>query len=273
MELVGDRCQLPGQTAQTLCRDRGFGRGRRPVPFDALPLAEKAAVRIQMIVAFQGFREALFDGAGRCFDLLPGRALFDQLLGIELMDRRAVLDLVVHQRLGEVGFVPLVVAVAAEADHLDDHILAESLAVVESQFGQVDGRFRVLAVDVEDRHHQHLGDVGGIEGGAGVVRGGGEADLVVENDVEGAAGAVAFELGEVEGLGDHPLAGEGGVAVDQDRQHQLLAVLAVIILAGPALPLYHRVDGLEVAGVAGHGQVDAGRLRRYRCRRKSPCGT
>ncbi len=40
--------------------------------------------------------------------------------------------------------------------------------------------------------------------------------------MEGAAGAVALELREVERLGHDPLAGKGGVAVDQHRQHLLL---------------------------------------------------
>jgi len=39
--------------------------------------------------------------------------------------------------------------------------------------------------------------------------------LVVDHDVDSAAGGVALELGEVESFSDQTLPGEGGVAVDQ----------------------------------------------------------
>jgi hypothetical protein len=48
---------------------------------------------------------------------------------------------------------------------------------------------------------------------------GGEADLVVHDDVHGAAGPVPAQLRQVQRLGDHALAGERGVAVDEHRQH------------------------------------------------------
>ena len=107
----------------------------------------------------------------------------------------------------------------------------------------------VLAVDVEDRHLDHLGDVGAIPGRSALAGRGGEADLVVHHDVDRAAGLVPGELREVERLGDQPLAGERGVAVDQDRQAQPAVLVLEPPLLGPHPPLDHRVDRLEVAGV------------------------
>ena len=49
----------------------------------------------------------------------------------------------------------------------------------------------------------------------------GEADLVVDDEVDRAAGGVAVELREVQRLGDHALSGERRVAVDQDRDDAL----------------------------------------------------
>ncbi len=49
-----------------------------------------------------------------------------ELLGVELADADPVLDLLVHERLGERGLVALVVPVPAVADHVDHHVLAES---------------------------------------------------------------------------------------------------------------------------------------------------
>jgi hypothetical protein len=75
--------------------------------------------------------------------------------------------------------------------------------------------------------------------------------------VDGAAGAVAGQLREVERLGDDALAGEGGVAVDQQR-HDLAALggVAADALAGAGLALDDRVDDLEVGGVGGEADLD-----------------
>ena len=163
--------------------------------------------------------------------------------------RDPVLDLVVHERLGERRLVALVVAVAAVADHVDDDVLAEGLAEVERQLADVDDGLGILAVDVEDRHLDHLGDVGAVAGRAALAGGGREADLVVDDDVDRAAGAVAGQLREVQGLGHEPLAGERGVAVDQDGDAEPAVPVLEPALLGPHPALDDRVDGLEVAGV------------------------
>ena len=66
-----------------------------------------------------------------------------------------------------------------------------------------------------------------VAGRARVVHVGGEADLVVGDDVERAAGAVPLERAQVERLGHHALAGEGGIAVDGDRQRRGRVVMRV----------------------------------------------
>ena len=70
---------------------------------------------------------------------------------------------------------------------------------------------------------------------------------------------VAVKVAEVEALGHDPLTGEGGVAVDQDRD-DLLAVDGVLkdALAGAGLAENDGIDRLEVAGVGG--EVDLGLL-------------
>ena len=147
-------------------------------------------------------------------------------------------------------------AVAAVADHVDDDVLAERLAEVGRQLGDVDDRLGVLAVDVEDRHLDHLGHVGAVPGRAGLGGRGGEADLVVDHDVDRAAGPVAGKLREVQRLGHQALAGERGVAVDQDRHAQLAVLVLMPPLLGPHPALDDRVDRLQVAGVGRQRQVD-----------------
>jgi hypothetical protein len=56
-------------------------------------------------------------------------ALLDQLLGVELADRRVLLDLRRHYRLRVGGLIGLVVAEAPVPDQVDDHVPAPALAV------------------------------------------------------------------------------------------------------------------------------------------------
>ena len=170
------------------------------------------------------------------------------------------LDLLVHHRLGRRGLVGLVVAQAAVADQVDDHVLVEGHAVVQRQLGDEQHGLGVVTVDVEDGRLDHLGDVGAVQGRAGIERvRGSEADLVVDHHVDRAAGAVAAHLAELQAFQDHALAGEGGVAVDHDRHHllerDLVAALAAAFEPGPDRTLDHRINDLQVRGVEGQGKV------------------
>ena len=171
------------------------------------------------------------------------------------------LDLGRDRRLGVGGLVGLVVAVAAVADHVDDDVAAPALAVGHRQADRRGAGLDVVGVDVDDRDVEALRHVGGVGGRAGVLGVGGEAHLVVLDDVDRAAGRVAAQRLQVERLGDHSLAGEGGVAVQQHRHRALRLVLELrpvdlgLEEAGRALD--HRVDELEVArvGVEAHGDL------------------
>ncbi len=87
-----------------------------------------------------------------------------------------------------------------------------------------------------------------------MLRRGGETDLVVNHDVNGAAGAVAGQVGQVQGLGHHTLSGERGVTVQHQRHHgEAAAVGAHVekILLGAHQAFQYRVHRLEVRGVGG----------------------
>ena len=66
---------------------------------------------------------------------------------------------------------------------------------------------------------------------------------------------VAFELRQIEGLEHDALAGEGRVAMDQDRDHLLAACVAEVRLLGARYPFDHRVDELEMARVRAEREV------------------
>jgi hypothetical protein len=71
-------------------------------------------------------------------------------------------DDLVHQRLRDHRLVLLVVAELAEADDVDDDILLEGLAELDAKLGNQRHRFRIVAIDVEDRRIGHLEDVGAV---------------------------------------------------------------------------------------------------------------
>ena len=142
-----------------------------------------------------------------------------QLLRVELVERRMVLDGGVAAGLGDGGVVDFAVAVAAVADEVDDDVGVEAVAVFGGDGGDADDGVGVLGVDVEDGDGQALGEVGGEAGGVGLLGVGGEAEEVVDDDLDGAADVEAVEGGEDEALGPDALAGEGGVAVDDDGEN------------------------------------------------------
>ena len=114
--------------------------------------------------------------------------------------------------------VALVVPVAPVTDEVDDHVVAEALAVHHRQAGGGQAGLGIVGVDVDDRRVEALGQVGRVVGRATLARPGRESDLVVGDEMHGAAGGVAVEARQVQRLGHHALRGERRVAVDQHRQ-------------------------------------------------------
>ena len=118
-------------------------------------------------------------------------ALADQLVAVDFQRGRMLGDRLVHQRLGERRLVAFVVAVPAVAEHVDDDRLLKLLPEFGRHLGGEHDGFRIVAVDVENRRLDHLGDIGRIRRRPRVARIGGEADLIVDDEVHRAAGAVA----------------------------------------------------------------------------------
>ena len=169
----------------------GFARGLQPGPAAVEP------VGLVRLVAAAGLEFGVEPGAPvgpHLLDFALGDDAFgDQLLAVDFQRGRMRADLLVHQRLGERGLVAFVVAEAPVAEHVDDHRPLELLPVFGRHLGGEHHRFRIVAVDVEDQRLDHLGDVGRIGRRARVARIGGEADLVVDDEMDRAAGAVALQ--------------------------------------------------------------------------------
>ncbi len=100
-----------------------------------------------------------------------------------------------------------------------------------------------------------------------------EADLVVDDEVDRASGAVPTQSRETETFGDDALARESCVAVDQKRQDRraVAAGATRLILLGADLAEHDRIDDFEVA--KGWPSARDGQYCRRTCdRTKRPDG-
>jgi len=166
-------------------------------------------------------------------------------------------DLGIQGRLGERGLVRLIVTVLAEAVHVDEDVPFPAYAKIQREPRDQADRLGIVAVHVKDGSLDHLGDVRAVSGRARILGVGCESDLVVDDKVNGPARRVALQLREVERLGDDSLAGDGGVAVDQDRHHAAPFLhVSTDALAGAGLPLHDRVDDFQVRRIGCEADLD-----------------
>ena len=120
-------------------------------------------------------------------------AFLDQTLRELTADGRMFRDLRCHQRLRVGGLVLLVVPVSAVAHEVDDDITLETPAVSECEADRRDRSFRVVGVDVDDRHIEALGEIARITRRASLARIRREAHLVVRDQMKRAADGVPVE--------------------------------------------------------------------------------
>jgi hypothetical protein len=192
-------------------------------------------------------------------------ALIDELVGEKLAHRWMILDPLDHFWLRVGGLVLLVVTEAPVTDQIDERIASERAAKIDDQVDCGDARFDVVGVDVHDGNVEAFGQVRSISRGTGVDRIGRKPDLIVRNQVDGAAGFVAGQGLQVEDFRNDSLTGERGVAVDENRYGPLVVerrdALRVIGLQRARAAFDDRIDRLEMARIVSQGYVDALILR------------
>src|SRR5262245_45572716 len=125
-------------------------------------------------------------------------------------------DALVEQGLCEGRLVTLVVTPAPVADQVDEEVAVEALPIPACQAHGGEAGGRIVGVDVQNGYLEPLGEVASIKGRARLVWLGGEANLVVGDEVDRAAGSVAGQPREVQCLGDDALAGKRRVAMNDD---------------------------------------------------------
>ena len=147
-------------------------------------------------------------------------------------------------------------ALASIAPHVDDDVVVERLAVLERHLGHPCDRFGIVAVHMEDRCVDHLGDVGAVVAAERIGLVGREAELVVHDDVHGSTDGPAVEPHHVEAFGDDSLAREGGVAVDEQGDDVVPVLVVPDALLRPRPTEDDRVDELQMGGIRREGEPD-----------------
>ena len=266
--LVGDEAlrdprQRAEQVAQLLHRDRGVRLGGAAIGTAAVLRPEAGerrdvALEARLPRPLQDLFELLHP---RDHELLALVARRDprllELARVDLAGRGLAPDHFVHDGLRESGLVGLVVPVLPVAVEVDEDVFLEGLSVFDGELYRPHHRFWILEVDVEHRSAQGARDVRAVVGRARVFGVGGEPDLVVDDDVDGAARLVALEVREIEAFRDQALPGEGGIAVDEHREHLLaLRVAPVPVLLGADATFDDGVHPFEMARIERQAEVD-----------------
>ena len=138
-------------------------------------------------------------------------------------------------------------AVAAIADDIQHHIRAENHAEFGNQPRAEHHRFRVIAIHMQDRRLDGFRDIGAIEAGIGMYRHGGEADLVIGDNMHRSPGAIADQLAHGQGFINHALPGKGRIAMQQNAHDGTPSLdIARHILARAHLARHHRVHRFQM---------------------------
>ena len=120
-------------------------------------------------------------------------SFIQQLLLIYLPHIRMLSYQLIHQWLREHRLIQLIMSQPPVPDDVNDDFMVEFLAELGCYLAGDDDVVDAVCVDVEDGGVDAFAEVGGVLAGAGVDGAGGEADLVVGDDVDCAAGAVTIE--------------------------------------------------------------------------------
>ena len=164
-EALRCRCELLVDLVHRRLVDRGSEVGLHACSLDRR--LSHATVLLVVAGLVQRRLERGPEVSERCFLFVWGEvAALHQRRCVQLADRREFVDAAVHLGQGVARIVALVVAVASVADHVDHDVFVELLAVLEGKAGDTHTRFGVVAVHVEDRSLDHLGDVGRVTRGA-----------------------------------------------------------------------------------------------------------
>ena len=92
--------------------------------------------------------------------ILVQQTFGNQFIGVDVTGCWVAADFLIHHRLGEHRLVTLVMAKAAVANNIDDHIDAKLLAELGGDPRYMHHRFGIISIDMENRRHDHFCNIG-----------------------------------------------------------------------------------------------------------------
>src|SRR5690625_2777812 len=123
--------------------------------------------------------------------------------------------------------------------HINDDIPLEFTSELHRQANDLSDRLGIFTVDVKNRALEHFRHIRSVSARARLARSGSETDLVVKNDVQSPADLVCLELAKVQRFLHDTLAGECGIAMDEQKHAVLASVILRTIQLGPRAPHRH----------------------------------
>ncbi len=146
------------------------------------------------------------------------------------------LNRAVHIGLSHAWLIRFVVTTATIAIHVDHDIFLELGPEVHRNLDHLSHRFGMLTIDVEDRNLQHLRNIGVVNRAHAVGRQRGEADLVIDNNVDRTTHTITRQLAEVERFLHNTFADESSIAMDLDRHvmNTLFIRRSILLGANPS---------------------------------------
>src|SRR5579875_212425 len=165
-------------------------------------------------------------------------------------------DLLIHDRLGERGFITLVMSPAPVANQVDQDILMEPVAVSMRYTHSCESSFRVIGIHMNNGHLESFGQIACEERRATIFRFGCKSELVVQNDMDGSTYPVAAQLSEIQRLSDNALAGESRITMNENRQGAIYAQfwsagVIAFFLRCSRHAFYNWIDVFQVPGIGG----------------------
>ena len=124
-----------------------------------------------------------------------------------------------------------------------------------------------VSIDVEDRGLDRLGKICTVDTGARFAGVGGETDLVVHNDVDGATYLVAGKVNHLHGLINDTLASKGSITVNNEGNYSLSIMVTKEVLLSTSTSKNDGIDGLKMRGIGKDGlsQLLSIRIRLGEC--------
>src|SRR5690606_34548482 len=168
----------------------------------------------------------------------------------------AFADDVIHPRLSSRWLVSLVMTATAIAHQIDHHIFLEFVAVIHGETSYEHHSFRIVSIDMQDRSFDHLGDVRAVIGRTSIfLAAGGEANLVIDHDVNSATGFICASLRHLECLHHDTLASKRRVPMNNHRHHASAHHILATVLTGAHGAFHHWRNNFQMRRVEGHSQV------------------